>query len=105
MKKRLTQRHLRVAFLAMLVILVAALALAPAGVAKKGKQHRHGKFHGHNNAGLSVTSSPFGNLPNGGPPVTKYTLTNARGMSVSILDYGGIIQSVDVPDRRGHEAT
>ena len=24
-------------------------------------------------------------------------------MSVSILDYGGIIQSLSVPDRRGHE--
>ena len=102
MKKRLTPRHLRVAFLAMLVILVAGLLLAPAGVAKKSK-HRHGSFHGHNNSGLSITSAPFGNLPNGGPAVTNYTLSNARGMSVSILDYGGIIQAVNVPDRRGHE--
>jgi aldose 1-epimerase len=102
MKKRLTPRHLRVAFLAMLVILVAGLLLAPAGVAMKAK-HRHGAFHGHNNSGLGITSSPFGNLPNGGAAVTKYTLSNARGMSVSILDYGGIIQSVYVPDRRGHK--
>ena len=33
MKKRLTPRQLRVAFLAMLVILVAGLLLAPVGVA------------------------------------------------------------------------
>jgi aldose 1-epimerase len=107
MKKRLTPRHLRVAFLAMLVILVAGLLLAPAGVAKKAK-HRHGPFHGHNSAGLSITSASFGNLPatapaNAGAAVTKYTLTNGRGMSVSILDYGGIIQSLSVPDRRGRE--
>ncbi len=101
MKKRLTPRHLRVALFAMLVILVAGLLLAPVGVAKKSKHH-HGPFHGHNNGGLSITSSSFGNLPNGGPAVTNYTLRNARGMSVSILDYGGIIQSLTVPDRRGH---
>jgi aldose 1-epimerase len=102
MTKRLSSRHLRVAFCAMLVILVAGLLLAPVGVAKRPK-HRHGPFHGHNNHGLSIASDSFGNLPNGGAAVTRYTLSNARGMSVSILDYGGIIQSVDVPDRRGRE--
>ena len=107
MKKRLTQRHLRVALFAMLVILVAGLLLAPVGVAKKSK-HRHGSFHGHNNHGLSVTKeTAFGTLPptiDGGKSVDRYTLTNARGMTVKILTYGGIIQEVDVPDRRGQEA-
>ncbi len=106
MKKRLSPRHLRVAFLAMLVILVAGLLLAPAGVAKKSK-HRHGPFHGHHNQGLSVTKEAFGSLPptiDSGKPVDRYTLTNARGMTVRILTYGGIIQEVDVPDRHGQEA-
>ncbi len=103
MKKRLNPRHLRVAFCAMLVVLVAGLLLAPAGMAKKS--HRHGQNHFD---GLSISSSSFGNLPatapaNAGAAVTKYTLTNGRGMSVSILNYGGIIQSLIVPDRRGHE--
>ena len=103
MKKRLNPRHLRVAFCAMLVVLVAGLLLAPAGMAKKS--HRHGQNHSD---GLSISSSSFGNLPttapaNAGAAVTKYTLTNGRGMSVSILNYGGIIQSLSVPDRRGHE--
>ena len=103
MKKRLNPRHLRVAFCAMLVVLVAGLLLAPAGMAKKS--HRHGQNHFD---GLSISSSSFGNLPatapaNAGAAVTKYTLTNGRGMSVSILNYGGIIQSLSVPDRRGHE--
>ena len=107
MTKPLSSRHLRVALCAMLVILVAALVFAPAGMAKSPKKHRHGPFHGHSN-GLSISSSSFGKLPttvpvDGGAPVTKYTLTNGRGMSVSILDYGGIIQSLSVPDRRGHE--
>ena len=34
MTKRLSSRHLRVAFCAMLVVLVAGLVLAPAGMAK-----------------------------------------------------------------------
>jgi len=78
------------------------------GSANHGKGHHHGSFH---KGGLSITSEPFGslptgvaNIPEGGAAVTRYTLSNARGMSVSILDYGGIIQSLSVPDRRGHEA-
>jgi aldose 1-epimerase len=74
---------------------------------KSHKGPHHGNFH---NGGLSISSSSFGNLPtgnpripNGGAAVTRYTLSNARGMTVSILNYGGIIQSLYVPDRRGHE--
>jgi aldose 1-epimerase len=107
MNKRLSSRHLRIAFFAMLVVLVAALLLAPVGVAKRPKQHRHGSFHGHNNHGLSVTKEAFGTLPPtiaGGKAVDRYTLTNSRGMTVKILTYGGIIQELDVPDRHGQEA-
>ena len=42
--------------------------------------------------------------PLGGKSVDRYTLTNARGMTVKILTYGGIIQEVDVPDRHGQVA-
>jgi aldose 1-epimerase len=77
------------------------------GSSNHAKGHHRGSFH---KGGLSISSSSFGNLPtgnpripNGGAAVTRYTLSNARGMTVSILDYGGIIQSLYVPDRRGHE--
>src|SRR5689334_9048017 len=48
----------------------------------------------------SITSEPFGRL--GADSVSRYTLTNGRGMRVRILNYGGIIQSIEVPDRAGH---
>ncbi|HEX5017143.1 MAG TPA: aldose epimerase family protein [Actinomycetes bacterium] len=48
-------------------------------------------------AGMS--SEPFGDAD--GQPVERYTLTNAHGMEVKIMTYGGIIQSIRVPDRDG----
>ena len=36
--------------------------------------------------------------------VYRYTLTNCRGTQVKILTYGGIVQSITTPSRRGAEA-
>ncbi|OMC16284.1 aldose epimerase family protein [Mycobacterium sp. SP-6446] len=47
----------------------------------------------------SITSEPFGQV--GGTPVSRYTLNSGHGMRVRILNYGGIIQSIEVPDRTG----
>jgi len=80
----------RVARCAMLVVLSIAFAVTPA--AAKPKSHHSG--------GLSITKESFGTLPDN-TPVDRYTLQNANGMTVKILTYGGIIQSLSVPDRRG----
>ncbi len=48
----------------------------------------------------SITSEPFGQVD--GNPVTRYALTSGHGMRVRILNYGGIIQSIEVPDRTGN---
>jgi aldose 1-epimerase len=96
-------RGLRTALCALLVVLTAALLAAPAGAATKHARHHHGGGGG----GLTVTNEPFGTLPStiaGGAKVDRYTLSNARGMTVKILTYGGIIQELDVPDRNGQEA-
>src|SRR5262245_50250893 len=51
------------------------------------------------NAG-NIEKRDFGKLPDG-TPVFEYTLTNAKNMSVGVLNYGGIITSIKVPDRDG----
>ena len=49
---------------------------------------------------MSIIKAPFGQNK-AGQPVSRYTMTNRSGASVSILDYGGIVQSILVPDRDG----
>jgi aldose 1-epimerase len=52
---------------------------------------------------LDVKRERFGTLPDG-TVVHRYTLTNARGMEVKLITYGGAIQSLRVPDRHGRKA-
>jgi aldose 1-epimerase len=58
--------------------------------------------------GLSVSKQFFGTTvePYTGKntSVFRYTLSNARGMTVRILTFGGIVQSITVPGRNGREA-
>ena len=48
----------------------------------------------------SVSKSAFGTTP-AGEPVDLYTLTNAAGIEVRVITFGGIITSIRVPDRNG----
>ncbi|HJQ20512.1 MAG TPA: galactose-1-epimerase [Gemmatimonadaceae bacterium] len=47
-----------------------------------------------------VSKAPFGKLADG-TVVDGYTITNARGASMHVITYGGIITSLRVPDRSG----
>jgi aldose 1-epimerase len=47
----------------------------------------------------STDSIPFGQAD--GKPVTLYTLRNAKGAEAKIMNYGGIVQSLTMPDRTG----
>jgi aldose 1-epimerase len=85
-------------FATTLVLLLTALAVVPAAAANQAATQQ----------GASITSAPFGvvesddpNHPEQGNPVDIWTLTNRRGMRVNILTYGGILQSIDIPGRRG----
>ena len=50
---------------------------------------------------MSVTKTKFGEMPDG-TVVSKYTLSNANGMKVGILDYGGTVKEIFAPDRNGN---
>jgi aldose 1-epimerase len=79
---------------------VGALGMTQAFASPASVQAAHGQ--------LSVTSEPFGTAPAGpynpAETVFRYTLTNEDGVQVRILTYGGIVQSVNVPDKWGHSA-
>jgi aldose 1-epimerase len=50
--------------------------------------------------GPEIAREPFGTMPDG-RAVERFRLTNAGGMTVDAIGYGGIITSIRVPDRDG----
>jgi len=48
---------------------------------------------------VSVTTKPWGEVD--GRPVDLFTLSSAAGLAVSVATYGGVVQSIWVPDRLG----
>lgn len=51
-------------------------------------------------AAARIDRDVFGQLADG-TTVYRYTLTNGSGMRVRIITYGGILQTIEVPDRAG----
>ncbi|MGB0095320.1 MAG: hypothetical protein WBP81_22625 [Solirubrobacteraceae bacterium] len=96
------------------VLTAAAAAALAVGASAHGSRSHHGQKSGsqpghktiHGSAGLSITSAPFGTVPAHPPlnqalPATLYTLSNGHRMTVNITNYGGVVQSIRVPDRAG----
>jgi aldose 1-epimerase len=48
-----------------------------------------------------INKAPFGQTADG-TPVDIYTLRNSKGMEARILTYGGIVQTLRVPDKEGN---
>jgi aldose 1-epimerase len=97
---RAVRRPLVLALAAALLGLLAfggsALAAAPKA---QHKANRHG-HHGHGANGMSITGAPWGTADS--QNVNLYTLTSSNGMVVKISNYGGVVQSIWVPDRHGN---
>ncbi len=51
--------------------------------------------------GASIKKDSFG-VTSDGQAVDRYTLTNDKGVSAEIINYGGIITRLRVPDKNGH---
>ena len=81
-------------------VAVATVALAVMGPAVAAAKPRHGGHHGHGHHGgsLSIEKEAFGAA--GGIAVDRYTLSNGS-VTAKIITYGGIIQELWAPDRRG----
>jgi aldose 1-epimerase len=82
-------KHLTTVFTLVIVVVLTAALITPVSTAAK--------------RGGTITSQLYGTTSDG-IDVYEYTLTNAKGMEVKIITYGGIITSVMVPDRK-HKMT
>jgi aldose 1-epimerase len=49
---------------------------------------------------MTLRKQPYGSLADGSA-VEKYTLATTRGITAELLNYGGILTSLTMPDRRG----
>ena len=50
---------------------------------------------------MSISIKPFGKTPSG-ENAELYILKNKSGASVSITNFGGILNAINVPDREGN---
>ena len=102
-RQRRLRRSATIGLAAMVAIAVGgSVAATQAKAASSTPAAVRGGYSG----GLSLSRQFFGQTvePYTGKEtnVYRYTLRNARGMSVQILTFGGIIQDINVPDKYGH---
>jgi aldose 1-epimerase len=96
-----TPRRLRDSGIPLVPTVVLAFLIACSGMLVSSASAQEATPGASPVAGIGLTVEPFGETEDG-EAVDIYTLTNANGMIVTILTYGGIIQSVQVPDRDGN---
>jgi len=82
-------KRIRAAVWSLLPLLLPTVALPGGGAVASASRTRP-----------AVARAPFGRTPDG-QPVESFTLTNAHGIELRAISYGGIIVSLRVPDRDG----
>jgi aldose 1-epimerase len=81
-------KHLTTICVTVLLSLFIGISIGGLALAQSGPKHKSG-----------VQQKPFGTRD--GRPINLYTLTNANGVEIDTMNYGGIILSIRVPDRKG----
>jgi aldose 1-epimerase len=79
------------------VVFVTAVVLLGTGGIALAANHSHKPKH---NGSSSISKQTWGSAH--GQAVDLYSLRNRNGMIVKITNYGGVVQSIWVPDRTGH---
>jgi aldose 1-epimerase len=81
-------------------LLVASLAVAVMSCNNSsGSSTSSTDSSNQNENKVGITEKPFGNTD--GQAITEYTLTNKNGMQLSVINYGGTITKLNVPDKNG----
>ena len=81
-------KHVTTVCVTVLLSLMIGMSIGGPALAQSATKHKSG-----------VQQKPFGTRD--GRPINLYTLTNANGVEIDTMNYGGIILSIRVPDRKG----
>jgi aldose 1-epimerase len=88
--------RLRTAAWARVLVATVVVLLGTGSIALAAKHGHKPKHHGGT---LSISKQTWGSAH--GQAVDLFTLRNSNGMIVKITNYGGVVQSIWVPDRTG----
>jgi aldose 1-epimerase len=88
-------RGLRTFGWARVLVATVVVLLGTGSIALAAKHGHKPKHHGN----LTISKQTWGSAH--GQAVDLYTLHNSHGMIVKITNYGGVVQSIWVPDRTG----
>src|SRR6185295_12435731 len=81
--------------------LVIALSCFMYASCNNDTDHEHKTEQSAEKMKFNIAESSYGTFDNS--PIIKYTLSNPSGMQVSIINYGGTITDIVVPDKNGNK--
>ena len=85
----------------MFLVISAATLLGLASCGKKAEPTAPAAEDSVKTAEVKVTKDSFGKLADG-TEVFRYTLKNANGIELQVINYGGIVTSLKTPDKHGN---